>query len=287
MADKMYPEILKAVTPEEIAARNRFFNIYSPTDEKIRCDAARKKIKEKYLTQIDLAVSARNKAEQERLARIEAEKRKAAEDARIAAEIDAKNKQEKIQQDQNLAQLKKGCQEQGEKLAEAMLEAAISNDRSKLDMALLDAGDFVRLTFVQSAEEKKVLAQLTGFIKAINNELKALQTYKRRLGNIRSIHNLNIIYNKKELLVEKIQPGEIRCTTGEDRLLVVSFHKLPESSRSKLIGQIKLNLKQLNNPGFFIAVFDRHVDKLALKDIPAKGFWKEYWSYVSKHLFKK
>ena len=289
MADKMYPEILKAVTPEEIAARKRFFNIYSPTDEKIRCDVARKKIREKYLTQIDLAVSARNKAEQERLARIEEEKRKAAEAARIAAEIDAKNKQDKMQQDQNLAQLKKGCQEQGEKLAEAMLDAAISNDRSKLDMALLDADDFVRLTIAQSAEEKKVLGQLTGFIKSINKELKTLQTYKRRMGNIRSTHNLNIIYNKKALLVEKIQPGEIRCTTGEDRLVVVSFHKLPDSSRNRLIRQIKINpkLKQLNNPGFFIGVFDRHVDKLALKDIPAKGFWKEYWNYFSKHLYKK
>lgn len=288
MADAAYPMLMTAATGEEIAALERFLKVYSPIDEKLRCAAPREKLRSAYVKKLDLAAAARAKLEAERLAQIEAQKRKEQEAAELAAKIDEQNKIAQAQQAKYYAQLKKDCQTQGEKLAEAMLDAAINDDRTALDSALLDADDFIRLSLAQSVEEKREIAKLSGFIKALNTELKNLQLYKRRLGNIRGRHGLYLtLADKDVVLVENIVPGGITCRNNDTGLLrTVNLHKLPASSRNTFVKVMSRRFKQLKNPGFFIGVFDRNVDALALKDIPAKGFWKDYWHYFARILKK-
>ena len=288
MADAVYPTLPSAATEDEVLAVERFLKVYSPVDEKLRCASGREKLRSVYVKKLDLAAENRAKAEAERLAQIEAQKRKAAEAAELAAKIDAQNKLAQQQQAKKLEQMKKDCLIQGEKLAEAMLRAVIEEDNSAMETALLDVDDFIRLAVVQTAEEKKIFSQLTKFIAAVKKEMNVLKLYKRRLGNINKNHNLDItLFDKSVALVENVSPEGISCRNERDVLRQVKFYSLPDSSRARFAKTVAIRFKkQLPNPGFFIALFERHVDKLALKDRPEKGFWKDYWSYFEKSLKK-
>ena len=289
MADAAYKYLSPPVTDEEKAGFERFMRVFSSADEQFRCVDERNILHAKYQEQLDAAVAKRLNAEKNRLAEIERKQKLKEEAEQRLKAIEEKNRQTLIDEQKRIAELKQNCAQYGATIANAMLTAAITDDRTQLDEELRKTEEYMRLQLVQNAEEIKAFNALKLFIKDQEKELKALQLYKKRLAVINASHNIYVTIARKNVVqIEQIVPGAIYGrSTKSNKPRTILLHQLPTVSRASFCKEITRRFKVLNNPDFFISLFNRHVDKIALKDMPEKGFWKTYWLFFAKELEKK
>ena len=214
--------------------------------------------------------------------------RQAAESEQRIREIEERNKQ--AQQDfvKRIKELKLQCFGRGEKLAKAMLEAAITDDRSALDECKLEVEEFIIVTLALTTEEKAIFDQLKKFCVNLEKELKNIQVYKKRLAGINAGDNIYITLDKEVYTLTRVEQGKLWCKSRNAAYeRPVAFHEMPGVVRQRLYKRLKISHPELNNPDFFISLLNRHVDAVALKDMPPKGFWKDYWVYFAKDVQKK
>ena len=285
--DKHYLEIIAPQTEEERELFQRFIRAFSTTDEQFRCDSGREALRKEFSDKLAVIEAARRKAEELRQQQIALEQKRKEEREIRAKELDELNRQEQKQRLELLKQLKTDCFKHGETIASKLVTAALTQDRTELDAALENAANFVAVTVIQSAEEKAIFAKLTGFLRDVDKEYNALLLYQKRLANISKRHNLYLtMHNSEVALVEGISPDGIRCRTSNEVMHTVKFHQLPVSSRNSFSRVMAHRFKQLPAPGFYLPLLEQHVDAVARKHIPASGFWKNYSEYFLK-TFKK
>jgi ERCC4-related helicase len=114
----------------------------------------------------------------------------------------------------------------------------------------------------------------------------------QRIGRVNRIgsenDNIYVTLNRRGMVVAKVEPSSItvvpRGSGREQKTLIRNF---TEAVRVRFCRRIKSKYPKLNNLDFFISLFDKHVDAMALKDKPAKGFWKDYWRHFVKDFEKK
>ena len=285
--DAVYTQLAAPVTDEEKKAFELFLQGFSPTDEQFRCVPARTRLRQELVDKLSARVAAREEKEAEEKRQLELKKRQEEAAAKRAQEIEKRNKQEKIEQKKRIQELKVQCDQWSEKLAVAMVDTVISGDRTALDELKRDIDSAVKIMILRYTEERNMIAQLKKFMTALEKEMKNLTAYKKELEKVNAKDRIYITLGRQAMTVSKIEPGFIRCImeSGSERTTVL--HGLTEKVRSRLCRRLKSKYGKLNNADFFISLFDRHVDKIALKDKPEKGFWKDYWNNFAKGFEKK
>ena len=286
--DEVYEMLRNPVTDEEKKAYENFLQGFSSTDEQFRCMDARNKLLRKFHDEVNAKIAEREKIEIERKRKEELKARQAAEAEQRVREIEERNKREQQEFNNRIKELKIHCFGRGEKLAKAMLDVMVTGDRSAFDEIKLDVEEYILVTVALSNEEKAIFEQLKKFCVNIEKELKNIQAYKQKLTKVNADDNIYIMLNKEVYIVNRIDDGKIWCKSPSfSRERPVAFHEMAGADRKKFYNRLKMSHPELNNPDFFVSLLNRHVDATALKDMPAKGFWKDYWSYFVKEVQKK
>jgi len=286
--DEVYEMLRNPVTDEEKKAYENFLSGFSSTDEQFRCMDARNKLRNKFFEEVDAKIAEREKAEAERKRQDELKARQAAEAEQRVREIEERNKREQQEFVKRIKELKAQCFSRGEKLAKVMLDTAISGDRSAFDEVKLEVEEFIMVTVALTVEEKAIFDQLKKFCVNLEKELKNIQAYKQQLAKVNADDNIYITLDKRVYILNRIADGKLWCKAqGVVYERPVAFHEMPGVVRQRLYKRLKMSHPKLNNPDFFVSLLNRHVDATALKDMPSKGFWKDYWAYFAKEIQKK
>ena len=285
--DEIYEMLRNPVTEDEKKAYESFLPGFSSTDEQFRCVDARNKLRDKFYAEVNAKIAEQANAEKERKRKEELKARQAAEAEKRMREIEERNKQEQQEFAKRIKELKTQCFSRGEKLAKAMLDTAITGERSALDDIKLEVEEFILVTVALTVEERAIFDLLKKFCVSLEKELKNIQAYKQLLAKVNADDNIYITLDKKAYVLTRIDQGKLWFKSRDAAYeRPVAFHELPGVIRQRFYKRLKLSHPKLNNPDFFVSLLNRHVDATALKDMPPKGFWKDYWAYFSKEIQK-
>ena len=286
--DEAYEMLENPVTDEEKQAFANLLQSFAPADEHFRCAAARNKLRQEFMERIFKRTAEREAAEAARKEQEMLKIRQAQEAERRNRELRERNKLEQAAQAKRIKEFKAQCAVLNSKLAVAMIDASVSGDRTALDAVKTEVAEFIKLTIVKTNEEKNEIAQFNKFMPAIERELKNLAAYRKELAKVNENDNVYVTLNRRGMVVAKIVPCEITVVPhGSGREQKTLIRNFTEAVRARFCRRIKSKYPKLNNLDFFISLFDKHVDAMALKDKPAKGFWKDYWRHFVKDFEKK
>ncbi len=276
--DEEWDYLRYPVSDKEYALLNEVMGMFSGLDERYRCAGARAKMRVAHLAKIEEdkkrqdEFERRGRLDREALLRDKQEQeRQEAGSAKLKAEADKQNRAHLNSINAEVDRLLINC-------LVALHEGAVSGDDKKLKQEIAKAEIFIKNEKTFTADEKKAIMRLQGYLKRMPAERAALNKVFSRFFTIKPRHNIRLLPEKgSTVLLVQVKPGYLVCQDNDKKEVIIAYKKMSPRTRQTWLAVIKKS--KIANAEFYSDLL--HLKKPDPKLIP-KGFWKELWPLVEK-----